>query len=112
MIDKLLNYLIIFIQGKYVEIQFNRGGEPIGGSIRNFLLEKSRVLGLNAGERNFHIFYQIIEGLKGKGNYARDLSIPENPNYFYYLNQTGEYRVDGVNDINDFHDTEVSFLSD
>jgi myosin-1 len=27
-------------QGKYVEIQFSRGGEPIGGRISNFLLEK------------------------------------------------------------------------
>jgi len=27
-------------QGKYVEIQFSRGGEPDGGKISNFLLEK------------------------------------------------------------------------
>lgn len=30
------------LQGKYVEIQFSRGGEPIGGKISNFLLEKVR----------------------------------------------------------------------
>jgi hypothetical protein len=30
----------IFFQGKYVEIQFSRGGEPTGGKISNFLLEK------------------------------------------------------------------------
>jgi hypothetical protein len=29
-----------FLKGKYVEIQFSRGGEPIGGVISNFLLEK------------------------------------------------------------------------
>jgi len=29
------------LQGKYVEIQFSRGGEPIGGKISNFLLEKA-----------------------------------------------------------------------
>jgi len=32
--------LILFSKGKYVEIQFSRGGEPIGGVISNFLLEK------------------------------------------------------------------------
>ncbi|CAF5083655.1 unnamed protein product, partial [Rotaria socialis] len=26
--------------GKYIEIRFSRGGEPIGGVISNFLLEK------------------------------------------------------------------------
>ena len=29
-----------FVKGKYVEIQFTRGGQPDGGKISNFLLEK------------------------------------------------------------------------
>jgi myosin-1 len=88
--------------GKYVEIQFSRGGEPIGGKISNFLLEKSRIVGRNRDERSFHIFYQIHAGADGQLKDSLGISKPD---YFAYLNMSGAYRVDGTDDAKEFKDT-------
>ncbi|XP_038138343.1 unconventional myosin-If [Cyprinodon tularosa] len=88
--------------GKYFEIQFSRGGEPDGGKISNFLLEKSRVVSQNESERNFHIYYQLIEGANTQQKESLGIMTPD---YYYYLNQSGTYKVDGTNDCKDFSET-------
>ncbi|KAL4227974.1 Unconventional myosin-If [Mactra antiquata] len=88
--------------GKYVEIQFSRGGEPDGGKISNFLLEKSRVVSQNLDERNFHIFYQLCSGTDNSQKEQMGIA---NPDYYTYLNQSGSYTVDGVDDTKEFRDT-------
>ncbi|KAK4299769.1 hypothetical protein Pmani_027986 [Petrolisthes manimaculis] len=88
--------------GKYVEIQFSRGGEPLGGKVSNFLLEKSRVHFLNEHERSFHIFYQICAGTTPQQKEQLGISSPE---YFEYLQQSGVYKVDGTNDAQEFQET-------
>ncbi|XP_051576814.1 unconventional myosin-Ie-like [Myxocyprinus asiaticus] len=88
--------------GKYFEIQFSRGGEPDGGKISNFLLEKSRVVSQNHGERNFHIYYQLLEGATKEQRENLGITTPD---YYFYLNQSSTYTVEDVNDKKEFADT-------
>ncbi|CAE7235078.1 MYO5B [Symbiodinium natans] len=46
--------------GKFIELQLNSGCRLEGSKCRTYLLEKSRVVGQDSGERNFHIFYQML----------------------------------------------------
>ena len=87
-IRKLMN-MNYFISGKIYGNSF-LGGQPVGRRVRNFLLEKSRVVKQNSMERNFHVFYQILAGMDGQDrNY---FGIME-PDYYSYLNEFGCYQV-------------------
>nr|CAD2140578.1 unnamed protein product [Meloidogyne enterolobii] len=88
--------------GKYVEIVFSLGGEPLGGRISSFLLEKSRVAQTARGERNFHIFYQLIEGADKELSKAFGLAKATNYNY---LNCSDCYEAENTNDGRSFVET-------
>uniref|UniRef100_A0A7M4FW44 Unconventional myosin-Ie-like n=1 Tax=Crocodylus porosus TaxID=8502 RepID=A0A7M4FW44_CROPO len=88
--------------GKYFEIQFSQGGEPDGGRISNFLLEKSRVVSQNPGERNFHIYYQLLVGASPEQRENLGITTPD---YYYYLNQAAAYTAADVDDRRDFDET-------
>ncbi|KAL7699652.1 myosin XXI [Lotmaria passim] len=50
--------------GKYIKLYFDPvSGVMVGGQTVTYLLERSRIIMQSAGERNYHIFYEMLAGL-------------------------------------------------
>ncbi|KAI2087588.1 class II myosin [Ophidiomyces ophidiicola] len=88
--------------GKYLELQFNSVGEPVGATITNYLLEKSRVVGQIKNERNFHIFYQFT---KAASQTYRDTFGIQQPQSYLYTSRSQCFDVPGIDDTADFNET-------
>jgi myosin protein heavy chain len=48
--------------GKFLKIKIDMVGKYQGSEIKNYLLEKTRVVHQAANERNYHSFYQLLCG--------------------------------------------------
>ncbi|XP_042161840.1 unconventional myosin-Id isoform X2 [Oncorhynchus tshawytscha] len=85
--------------GKYMDINFDFKGDPIGGHINNYLLEKSRVIFQQEGERSFHSFYQMVKG--GSESLLRSLHVSKDPTAYSYIKVGGQVKS-SINDGADF----------
>jgi myosin heavy subunit len=56
----------------------------VGMEIEYYLLERNRIISQTSGERNYHVFYQMIQGLEK--DQANRLCLDENFSYRYFTN--------------------------
>lgn len=92
--------------GKFIRIDFDpSGGNIVGASIEKYLLEKSRVTHRATHERNFHIFYQLIQGAPEELLSELKLMNGSGPRPtckdFAYLSNSNSI-VNGIDDAADF----------
>ncbi|XP_067635341.1 unconventional myosin-XV [Eurosta solidaginis] len=69
--------------GKYLEVYF-KNGAIVGAKITQYLLEKSRIVTQAPGERNYHVFYEMLGGLSETERTKYGLLEADK---YFYLNQ-------------------------
>jgi myosin-5 len=95
--------------GKFIELQFTRMGRLVGAQIETYLLEKVRLVNPSAGERNYHIFYEMLSGSMNTQELRSYFIAPTATPEDFKLTATGTYgRRDGVSDKETFGATRAA----
>jgi len=98
--------------GKFIEIQFTKSGQLVGATIDVYLLEKVRLLSQAEGERNYHIYYEILSGgmsvIELSQLYLAPTATPED----FKMTHSGTYdRRDGVTDKETYKELKAAMNS-
>ncbi|GBG31222.1 Myosin-6 [Hondaea fermentalgiana] len=94
--------------GKLIQVHFdNRRGEIVGGSITQYLLEKSRLVQQAENERNYHIFYQLCAAASSDPALMDRLTLQDADQYWYLNQSTGKSstHVPSISDTADWSNT-------
>ncbi|CAK4083247.1 unnamed protein product [Aphanomyces euteiches] len=89
--------------GKFTQLQFDAQGRLRGGRCETYLLEKSRVVSFTEGERNYHIFYQLLAGLSPTDQKKLHL---DPMHQYHYTGLLGNMQIDGMDDASWLQKTE------
>ena len=87
--------------GKWCAVFFDTQGKMSATQVKSYLLEKSRVVGPSQGERNYHIFYQMVAGASADERKAYALQSAHGG--YRYLQ--GEASADGIDDVAEWAST-------
>jgi len=87
-------------------MQFHRSGTLTGAAIETYLLEKVRLITQGRGERNFHIFYELLSEGTGSSSQSEKAALGlrhATPEDFAITSMSGTFdRRDGVSDASTF----------
>ncbi|XP_032682960.1 myosin-IIIb-like isoform X2 [Odontomachus brunneus] len=83
--------------GKYLDLTMTKAGKVTGARISVYLLEQSRVVAQAEGERNFHIFYYMYDGLEADNRLSEfflDSSLRRYHRYLTHHSHTSQTHID------------------
>ncbi|KAI8048594.1 P-loop containing nucleoside triphosphate hydrolase protein [Gilbertella persicaria] len=84
--------------GKFIRIEFNNRAQICGANIEWYLLEKSRVHQQSPKERNYHIFYQLLEA---EEDIKKQLLLDSPAEAYNFIKQSNK-KIEGVDDAKEF----------
>ncbi|GAA5812558.1 hypothetical protein MFLAVUS_006015 [Mucor flavus] len=84
--------------GKFIRIEFNNRAQICGANIEWYLLEKSRVHQQTSKERNYHIFYQLLEADEET---KKQLLLTDQAQDYNFIKHSNK-RIEGVDDAEEY----------
>uniref|UniRef100_A0A3Q3GNF1 Unconventional myosin-VIIa-like n=1 Tax=Labrus bergylta TaxID=56723 RepID=A0A3Q3GNF1_9LABR len=85
--------------GKYIDVNFTKGGAIEGARVEQYLLEKSRVCRQAPEERNYHIFYYMLMGMSADQKKILSLG---NAAEYTYLTMGNCTSCEGRDDVKEY----------
>ncbi|KAJ4487665.1 P-loop containing nucleoside triphosphate hydrolase protein [Lentinula aciculospora] len=99
--------------GKYIQILFDSNSTIVGARIRTYLLERSRISFQQRSERNYHIFYQLCQGVASLPDSERaefgldglDSDLTDGKEFRYLSSSSSSFKIENVDDAANFSAT-------
>ncbi|XP_017776709.1 PREDICTED: unconventional myosin-IXa-like isoform X2 [Nicrophorus vespilloides] len=85
--------------GKFIQVNYKENGMVHGAVVQKYLLEKSRICTQGRNERNYHVFYYLLEGANEQ---ERQILHLKRPDQYNYLNKNGCSSLENVDESYEF----------